>query len=255
MTSFGMRYKKENLYKHWHKISERQDQDFRKPPLGILVRQYLQPGRVLDIGCGTGQVTLELLKTGHEVTAIDVSQERVNLTNLLIKQHGYQDNIAQVASSNNIVDKFGKKQFDNIVCLDVLEHIENDVLALEQIYKSLKSEGYLVLALPALPWLYGKRDGELGHFRRYNKKEIVTKLLNCGFHIRRVRYWNFIGVLPYLFFEKILKKRVYEGMRYSQKRILNRFASKILRIWFLVIENKIFSPLGLTLLVTAFKKR
>ena len=168
-----MGYKKKNLYdrftktlpfqdgkayKHRQRIFKRHDQDFRKFPLGTLVRQYLQPGKILDIGCGTGQVTLELLRTGYEVIAIDVSQERVNLTNLLAKQHGYQDNIARVASSNDLVDEFGKKQFDNIVCLDVLEHIENDVLVLEQIYKALKPDGRLILTLPAMPWLYGKRD-------------------------------------------------------------------------------------------------
>lgn len=255
MTNLSVRnIKQEKLYEHWQKIFEHQKQDFRASSLGALIRKYLKLGNVLDIGCGTGQVALELLQTGYKVTAIDVSQEMVNLTNLLVKRHGYQNNIARVMNINNIADKFGEKQFDNIVCLDVLEHIENDVFILRQIYKVLKPNGHLVLTLPALSWLYGKRDRDLGHFRRYNKKEITVKLLNCGFHIREIRYWNFIGVLPYLSFEKILKRRVYEGMRYSQKGTLKRFINKILRIWFLVIENKISFHLGLTLLVVAFKR-
>lgn len=90
------------------------------------------------------------------------------------------------------------------------------------------------------------------HFHRYSKKEIISKLKKVGFSIGKIFYWNFVGLIFYVIFEKLLFKRVYEGVRCSEKAP-SRFVNYLLRLW-LRVENKLHFPLGLTLIVVAKNK-
>ena len=90
----------------------------------------------MDAGCGTGHTTLELLTEGYEVTAIDRSQELVDFTKRIIKEHNYKGNVYVLDLTNAKV--LGENKFDTISCLDVLKLIRDDELAIKNLYYILK---------------------------------------------------------------------------------------------------------------------
>lgn len=86
---------------------------------------------------------------------------------------------------------------DSIVMVNVLEHIENDALALRRIRDLLKPGGHLLLFVPALPVLFSKLDRTYGHFRRYTRRGLVDRVAEADLAVLRVRYFDLLGVVPW----------------------------------------------------------
>lgn len=225
---------------HYKKLFVHQGNDFRFKNLRKLVLKYFKPGSVLDYGCGTGHLSLELLKNGHSVTVYDISKSMLNLTKKYLEDNGYS-----IPCTQNKGQISGL--FDNIVSLDVLEHIQNDVPELQDMHRILRPKGRLILSVPAHAFLYGKRDIEVGHYRRYDKKELIKKIRSAGFIIRKVRYWNMLLFLPFLI-QKIVNKRLSEEFRYRRSPI-----TLLLDKWFQNVENKLSLGFGLSLIIIAEK--
>ena len=89
--------------------------------------------------------------------------------------------------------------------LDVLEYIEDDVIALKKAFDLLKSGGNLVIEVPAGPNLHDAYDAELHHCRRYSASELQTKLIQAGFKVSRRSHLGFI-LFPTLTAVKLLNK-------------------------------------------------
>lgn len=206
-------------------------------------------GLVLDLGCGTAYMSNHYNKTAKNVVAVDVSEKILKLA----KQNIKNKNIF-LSSMDAQKLAFKKESFDLIVALDVMEHLENDTLSLEECNRALKKKGKIFISVPAFQFLYGKRDKNFGHFRRYAKKELIKKLKNNNYNILNIRYWNTMGFIPYLISEKIFKKGLIGPARKKQKGVFSKFLSKIL-FNLLNFESKInFLPARLTLIAVAEKK-
>ena len=76
---------------------------------------------------------------------------------------------------------------------NVLEHIDNDVEILEEIRSKLSDEGMIYLYLPAHEILRSKLDEAVGHYRRYSKKDILSKLKLSGFVTTKIHYADSLG--------------------------------------------------------------
>lgn len=81
---------------------------------------------------------------------------------------------------------------DVLIMLNVLEHIEHDIDALQKAFNLLKPGGALVIEVPAGPHLYDNYDAELFHFRRYSSSELEKKLSDVGFSLRRKSHLGFL---------------------------------------------------------------
>lgn len=243
----------ESLENHLGNIYEHQETDFRWLNLRRLASRCLKGCTVLDVGCGTGHMTLELLRQGYVVTSIDTSDKLISLTKDFARRNGFQLD-ARVMDAKD-VKKLGKDLFDNILCLDVLEHVEDDTKLLKDMGCILRKSGRLIIVVPALKFLFGRRDKAIGHLRRYTPSELIVKLQNSGLEPIKIRYWNFLGFFPFLIFEKMLHRKIYEGMRYSRKSMFNRYLNILLDRWFYYFENGINFPFGLSLLVIAKRNR
>lgn len=95
----------------------------------------------------------------------------------------------------------GNDFLDTIFYVNVLEHVEDDKKELQKVFEALKTNGHLCLFVPALPFLYSNFDKSVGHFRRYKKKELEVLLKEVGFKIKKSKYFDFLGIIPwYIFF-------------------------------------------------------
>ncbi len=86
---------------------------------------------------------------------------------------------------------------DTVVCLNVLEHIEDDLFVLQRLQQVLPSGARLVFLVPFNPKLYSNFDRELGHFRRYQRNELENKMTQNGFQVERQFFFNKVGVLAW----------------------------------------------------------
>jgi 2-polyprenyl-3-methyl-5-hydroxy-6-metoxy-1,4-benzoquinol methylase len=133
---------------------------------------------------------------------------------------------------------------DTIVCMNVLEHIEDDVSTLEDFANVLPSGGHLVLLVPSLKALYGTLDKHLHHFRRYDQEELRRKLASAGLEIDAMRFLNRVAVPGWWLNSRVLKRRV---MPKGQLRFF-KWVMPLLRL-----EEKHPPGFGLSLLVLARK--
>lgn len=236
------------LEEHFAAFAELQ-RDFRGSSLNELIRGWIPRGRrVLDLGCGAGGLTAELLRQGCDVTSQDYSEAMVAMCRRYLESQGLPSAGVRQGGAGDIVEEGA---FDTVVALDVIEHIEDDHAALVSMHRALKPTGELVLSVPALSELYGPKDEAIGHFRRYDRQPLLDALRRAGFDVMQVRYWNAIGVLPVWYSVKVSKKRLDESMRYAGRSAVKRAVNAALGLWFHKIENAVPMPLGLTLLVRA----
>lgn len=161
-------------------------------------KKYLK-GDILEVGCGIGNFTKSLVNYG-QVWAVDIDKTYIKDT------WGVTEGKVKVGFGNIETGEyfFDSKHFDSIVCLNVLEHIEKDDQALKNLYNLLKNNGYLILLVPAHPFLLGEIDKSIGHFRRYIKEKLIKKLESFGFKILNCRKLNFLGAIGWYIAGKIL---------------------------------------------------
>ena len=138
-----------------------------------------------------------------------------------------------------------EEYFDSIVYVNVLEHIEDDYQELSCVYKSLKSEGFVLLFVPALSFLYSAFDKDVGHYRRYRKKKLINLLKNNYFKIIKAKYIDFTGILPW-YFNFVLFKRPM-----IQKYVIqyDKYVIPVIKKF----ESLIAPPIGKNLLIVGQK--
>ena len=163
----------------------------------------LTPGKTLDAGCGTGEYSLFLSQRGHRVTAFDPSpyaiEELLKSSNRVLKIN---------AEVNSIEGFCSPPLFDNIVSIEVFEHIERDHIAIQKLYSLLKQGGVMVISVPATPFLYSKADKISGHFRRYSKDDFENLLVDAGFKKIQIRRYGFPILFCYSLIRKLFLDRI-----------------------------------------------
>jgi len=136
---------------------------------------------ILEIGCGTGG-NLAMLDRFGKVCGVEMHEEAVQYA----RSTTGQDIRAGYLPDNIPVD--GK--FDLICLLDVVEHIEDDRLALSTLNDMLKPGGRVVITVPAYQWMFGKHDELLHHYRRYSRKSLRQLMTDSNIEIARIGYFN-----------------------------------------------------------------
>jgi SAM-dependent methyltransferase len=91
-----------------------------------------------------------------------------------------------------------REKFSLVYSSNVLEHIEDDVEALKTMKQAMVPGGYLGIYVPALPFIYSNLDKNVGHFRRYRRRELIQKVQDAGFQVESCYYNDSIGVLASL---------------------------------------------------------
>jgi 2-polyprenyl-3-methyl-5-hydroxy-6-metoxy-1,4-benzoquinol methylase len=144
----------------------------------------LRPGsRILDIGAASGGNGLMLRKMGFEIVCVELSNIGYELCKEK-KLHVIQADARKIP----IVSE----SFDAIVCLDVLEHIEEDTEVVSEIHRLLKQNGDFLISVPEDMEMWSSHDVHVGHVRRYSKMEVVNLLAFARLSIEYIWSANFI---------------------------------------------------------------
>jgi SAM-dependent methyltransferase len=108
----------------------------------------------------------------------------------------------------NVPQELVGQQFSTIVCLNVLEHVEDDLASLRTMRQLLEPSGRLVLLVPALPTLFGSLDTELGHFRRYTPSSLETVYTESGLRMCHMEYFNLVGILGWWWSGRVRRRKM-----------------------------------------------
>jgi 2-polyprenyl-3-methyl-5-hydroxy-6-metoxy-1,4-benzoquinol methylase len=100
------------------------------------------------------------------------------------------------------------EKFDTVIALNVIEHIEEDSLAIRNAKALLRKNGKLVILVPAGQWLFNSLDIELGHFKRYSKAGLKKLLESAGISVTYCRYFNAAAILGWFISGNILREKV-----------------------------------------------
>ena len=194
--------------------------------------------RILEVGAGVGLFT-NLIIDKELIVAIDISNQFVEImknkfrrkNNLIIHQYDI---------SNPKTLDLTIMNFDTVICLNVLEHIDNDISALANIFNILSPGGNLILMVPAINILYGSMDKKCGHYRRYGNNELISILTKTDFIIQNSFYMNLIGILGWYINFKIIRKT---SLPENQLRLFN-----FLIPFYSKFENLFHFPIGMSLI-------
>lgn len=203
--------------------------------------------RVMEVGCGLGLMAQHYAE-GRNVLLTDVNKKYIRIVK---ERYANNKNInARYLDITRIgigeLRLLKEYEIECVFSVNVLEHIENDSLALSNIYKILGKKGKIILFVPALQGIYGTLDRGFGHYRRYSRDELMGKLRQAGFKQINIRYFNSIGVIWWYIAGKILKKENIPPM----SGILLKFIVPILK----TVEAVIRPVIGQSLIAVASKK-
>ena len=135
---------------------------------------------------------------------------------------------------------------DSIICINVLEHVKEDFIALLYMSHILQDGGKLVLLVPAYQFLYGTIDRIVGHHRRYSKNDLKKKIFRAGLKIEDMFYMNSFAAPCWFINNRILRKKEESA---NQISLYDRFFVPILQ----KLEGIRRPPFGLSLVVIASK--
>jgi SAM-dependent methyltransferase len=172
------------LYQHYYEIEDRHWWFAARKAIVLgLLDSYLPEVSqriVLDAGCGTGGLLKDLQRYG-KVVAADFSEEAVKFCKL----RGYT-----ILQCSVLKTPFQADSFDFIVGLDLLEHLDEDLAALRELYRICKAGGYLCVTVPAFQFLWSHHDELNHHKRRYSKPQLEVQLRSARFQVVRCSYFN-----------------------------------------------------------------
>ena len=133
--------------------------------------------RILEYGCGLGG-TIDVLKgCWTEYLAIDANPDVIAH---LQKVKNYPK--LEYRCCTDLVSV--QQKYDIIICLSVLEHVEDDAQFLQSFFQRLENNGYLIAQVPAFQELFSIIDEYYGHYRRYDYQQLICLLSENGFIIK-----------------------------------------------------------------------
>lgn len=204
-------------------------------------RPYLH-GRAVEIGAGIGSYSQEML---NFVTTLEAIEPSSALFGRLQDGLGHNPR-AQVV--NVTAEQWARsaypQSYDTAVMINVLEHIRDDLEILCRVHRALRPGGHLLLFVPALMALYSPLDRLVGHHRRYRETELRAKVERAGFSVRRCRYFDMLGILPWLVVNRWVGAPRFNT---SAARLYDAVGVPVTR----AIERCVRPPIGKNLIVVA----
>ena len=166
--------------------------------------------RILEVGCGVGGIVSQLGRR-ERIVGLDVDPEVLGHA-----RERFTDwpecsfAVANVADfSDAELEELARERFDTILCINALEHMQDDIAGLRALERLLAPGGTLALLMPAHNALYGPYDQLDGHWRRYDKGYLRTLLSHTRLSLLDMHYFNAAGAVGWWVQYRLLKRRVH----------------------------------------------
>jgi len=206
-----------------------------------LIEPYLG-NEVLEVGAGHGTFTEMLARRGKRVVACDLSERCVSR---LRERFSGEESVEILHGSVDSAAAYGP--FDSVILINVLEHIEDDNGALREIAgRLLRPGGRVVLWVPAFSLLYSDFDRRIGHYRRYRRPGLRTRLADAGYQVLDIRYVNAVGAVAWLVLARILRRTPTNG---TAVKVFDRYFVPVLNR----LERRWRPPFGQSVLAVAVR--
>ena len=204
-----------------------------------LLRPHLG-ARILEVGCGIGTFSLRLADLAERVICIEPN------LNCAARAHAALDGNPKIALRICHLEEcdrteLAQEHVDTIVCVNVLEHIEDDVKAL-RLFRELVAPtgGQVLIFVPAVQAAYGPLDAALGHHRRYSKPTLRAAFDAAGLEVTTMRYTNPIGLLGWMYNSHITRATHHTP---GQVRLFETLVAP----WALPFDRLVAPPIGQSL--------
>lgn len=160
--------------------------------------------RVLEGGCGIGNLT-ETLLDRERLVCLDNDPFYVEV---IRRRYGHlaNVNVHEMSLAELCEDSLKAERLDTVVCINVLEHIEQEMDVLRGFHGVLEPGGHAIILVPAHPSLYTGVDKALGHCRRYTEAALRDRMAEAGFEVVECRGFNRFGTVGWFVSGKILGK-------------------------------------------------
>lgn len=227
----------------WHRA--------RRRIIDRLLRRALGPNRhdlqILDVGAGTGATSRALQKYGH-VLAVDFSPEAVTIA----RGRGLA-----VARMDARALALPDASFDLVVALDMIEHLEDDIGAVQELRRVLKPGGVLLVTVPAYKWLWSSHDVANHHWRRYRRRELRGVLGAAGLQVEVCSYVMMSMLIPAALY-RLLERLPGRGVPHDEAEIrftpvpapINWALSHV-AAWGGLLAGRVWVPFGLSVAAVA----
>lgn len=199
--------------------------------------------RILDIGAGVGTMMQYYIDGREIVVGIDIFEDQI-----MLLQQRFQGKNLQAFTFDIMEDdpaRLKSYHFDTIICVNVLEHLYDDQLAICRMKELLEENGQIIIIVPAFQRLFSHMDTNAGHHRRYERGRLEKLAQENNLKIIKNKYFNILGIVLYyisgLLGERKQGETFSTGLKTWNSLIYN-FASKIMQ----PIENYISVPAGLS---------
>jgi len=176
----------------------------------------LKRARILDVGCGTG-IILELLGWFGTACGIELSPQAIRY----LRKRDLRS-VARCDVNQSI--PFKDDVFSAVTCLDVLEHLDDDLILMKEIVRVCRPGGYIFITVPAFAKLWSPHDVALHHKRRYTRKQMLENVRGLQCEIIKASYYNSLLFIP------ILAVRKFRSFL-SEKNQVQSDLSIILPVW------------------------
>ncbi|CAH8284671.1 methyltransferase family protein [Mariniflexile fucanivorans] len=205
-------------------------------------------GQILEIGSGIGNISNFFIKDNYDIFLSDI---RASYCLELEKKFNAFQNFLGAEIIDLTDPDFDKKyakhlqKYDTVFALNVVEHIYEDELAIQNCHKLLTENGNAIILVPSYQSLFNQFDGELGHYRRYNKASLTNVFSKSNFELIHKQYFNFIGIFGWYISGKILNKKTIPK---EQMKLYNTLVPVIK-----IIDKSIFNTMGLSTIIVGKK--
>jgi SAM-dependent methyltransferase len=209
--------------------------------LNLQQRVIEHHGKLLEFGAGTGFLA-EIFRQKFKISPVCVELSPDLISTIKSKKFECHQYLRETPQS-----------FSAIYTSNVLEHIQDDSEILTQLYEKITPGGVIGIYVPAHQFLFSTMDEQIGHVRRYSKKDLMAKTKSAGFEIKRVQYDDFLGFFASLVVKLIGYKNkanlgsarsllIYDRLIYPVSRALDTLGFKYLvgKNLFIVAEKQPF---------------
>lgn len=202
--------------------------------------------RILEVGAGIGTMSRKLVRAADLVIGVEPNANCfARLESAMRSEPNFRMELRHLEECDP--GDLHRQQLDTVYCVNVLEHIADDVAALRMFKDVIVPRGHVLIYVPAFQSAYGPLDAELGHHRRYSKRTLAAAFEKAGVELVRLRYANPIGLIGWMFNSHVMKARHHS---LGQVRLFERIVAP----WALPLERLIPPPFGSSLMAIGLKK-